>query len=606
MVPEQHRECRASDPCMTTRPPIGNLPPQEHGDRQSCDHIGRTVASAREGDTPAALPARPSGNTLGSDFRRPGSASGTSPDFDPSGAATDVGSTAASIAHIGRRGFLTQSRPNVGRSGRPGSGRSSLERAQFPDSATRVGAVGTGRVGFRLVRAVMCVVVGAAASRLSRTQLVMWVRGWELWTFSTCMGRTWMLVGEAAVLVWTILACVAAFAQGPPNAHSWTMFVLTASVTAIHIAATRTSEERRRVDNLSDEHIDHTGIWTVSAAVLLPAHLLVVLILAIRLQRWFAAHKPPMRVVFGTAGILGSALSANAVTAMTPLRHWVTGEHSAVGLGDQVLLGVWLAVAGGVYFVVQTVLLGVVRGIWLSWTWQNIIGGWKENVDFVATVTFGLIAAVLKFTSPSLVFLVAVVAVLWTRNSREFHLVAYEARRDVLLTELYNRRGFDEQVRLILASSGEFGISAAVLMLDLDYFKKVNDVHGHPNGDQVLLYVAGALSAQIRECDLLCRIGGEEIAAFLPNTSLAEAIVIAERMRVAVAELEVPATRAADGEHYIIDGLSVSIGVAIYPSHGATIAELEKAADAAVYDAKRAGRNRVCLAPLPDMLPGTT
>jgi diguanylate cyclase (GGDEF)-like protein len=441
------------------------------------------------------------------------------------------------------------------------------------------------------------------ASRRPHNQLVDWICGWELWTFSTRAGRTWMILGELAVLVWTILACGAALAQGPPSALSWTMFGLTAVVTAVHVAATRESEERRRVEHLSGEHIDHTGIWTVSGAIVLPAHLLVALVLAIRLQRYTVAHKRPFRVVFGTAGILGSALGAHAVTAMTPLRHWVTGEYPATAsLEDRLMVVVWLVAAGSVYFLIQTVMFGAVRGMWLSWRWQDTIGSWKQNADFVATITFGLIAAVLKFTSPSLVSLIVVGAVLWTHNTRALNLVQYEARVDAL-TELFNRRGFDEQVKYVLtanADNPEFGISAAAFMLDLDHFKQVNDTHGHPNGDQVLRHFAGALRAHTRQRDLLCRKGGEEIMAFLPNTSLPEALDIAGRMRAAVAELKVPATRAKGGEPYIIDGLSVSIGVAMYPSHGVTIEELEKAADAAAYEAKQAGRNQVCLAALPE------
>jgi diguanylate cyclase (GGDEF)-like protein len=129
-----------------------------------------------------------------------------------------------------------------------------------------------------------------------------------------------------------------------------------------------------------------------------------------------------------------------------------------------------------------------------------------------------------------------------------------------------------------------------VLMVDLDHFKKVNDVYGHLAGDAVLKAVAATISGQIRGYDSVGRFGGEEFVVLLPGVSEREAVTAAERIRIAVTTVEV--TEESD----LISGLSVSIGVALYPGAGTAIEKLISAADAALYRAKNGGRNQVVTA----------
>jgi diguanylate cyclase (GGDEF)-like protein len=124
-------------------------------------------------------------------------------------------------------------------------------------------------------------------------------------------------------------------------------------------------------------------------------------------------------------------------------------------------------------------------------------------------------------------------------------------------------------------------------MIDLDRFTEINDRYGHPAGDELLRAVSRSIRRELRGADLPCRYGGEEFCVLLPETDLAGARVIADRVRAAVA-----ATRpAVDG---LVVGTTASIGIATHPEHGAEdAATLLRLADEALYRAKRDGRDRV-------------
>jgi diguanylate cyclase (GGDEF)-like protein len=136
-------------------------------------------------------------------------------------------------------------------------------------------------------------------------------------------------------------------------------------------------------------------------------------------------------------------------------------------------------------------------------------------------------------------------------------------------------------------------------MMDLDHFKSVNDLHGHLAGDEVLGAVADAVRGEVRDRDLVGRFGGEEFVVLLPGLDPEqvgpnELYTIAERIRHRIATLTV-ATDTPDGS-LTINGLTASVGGARYPNDGANLEQLMKAADNALFAAKRNGRNAVCIA----------
>jgi diguanylate cyclase (GGDEF)-like protein len=182
-------------------------------------------------------------------------------------------------------------------------------------------------------------------------------------------------------------------------------------------------------------------------------------------------------------------------------------------------------------------------------------------------------------------------AVVALDNARLHRIVERQALVDGL-TGLANRRQCEETLADELARLERFGGSLAVVVADLDWFKDVNDRYGHPAGDAVLREFATLLQETLRDIDLAGRWGGEEFLLILPGTDLAGAAQVAERVRVALAGRIV---LSADGTPIPV---TASFGVAASPP-AATASELFAAADAAMYEAKRAGKNRVETAPEP-------
>jgi diguanylate cyclase (GGDEF)-like protein len=154
------------------------------------------------------------------------------------------------------------------------------------------------------------------------------------------------------------------------------------------------------------------------------------------------------------------------------------------------------------------------------------------------------------------------------------------------LTGAANRRSILERADALLASCRERNLEAAVLVLDLDHFKSINDTFGHDVGDNALKATAQRLSEVLRKGDLFGRVGGEEFACCLPNTSTREALVVAERIRTAISKLGLLSSSRAIC-------VTASIGVANTETAGYELPQLMKAADAALYEAKARGRDRV-------------
>lgn len=159
------------------------------------------------------------------------------------------------------------------------------------------------------------------------------------------------------------------------------------------------------------------------------------------------------------------------------------------------------------------------------------------------------------------------------------------------LTELPNRGAFASQLAERITSARVGGAGLALLMLDVDHFKRVNDTFGHPAGDAVLRAVAATLQDGVRRDDLAARWGGEEFAVILSGVPIETALVLADRLRSTIAGVAMPVT-TADGPLHV----TVSVGVATFGPMAATPDELVAAADRALYDAKQTGRNRVVAA----------
>ncbi len=159
------------------------------------------------------------------------------------------------------------------------------------------------------------------------------------------------------------------------------------------------------------------------------------------------------------------------------------------------------------------------------------------------------------------------------------HLVTFAELRTDPLTGVCNRRAFDESLSSLLAQQKRYSTPLSLAMIDIDFFKQINDKQGHLDGDRVLQDLAQLLGANMRECDVLARYGGEEFIILMPNTELPAACNLTERIRAAV-----------QGSLSI----TVSMGIAAASDDGSG-SELLARADAALYMAKKSGRNCVYL-----------
>lgn len=235
------------------------------------------------------------------------------------------------------------------------------------------------------------------------------------------------------------------------------------------------------------------------------------------------------------------------------------------------------------------------RAITFRWvagllTFQAVTCLWRMASDvldiapaFAQAPPRTVLVAVSMFAFPMIVMLLA----LQTSQSLQ-RKINDQARHD-MLTGAFNRRAFDEFVNREWSRSVRRSDPFSVLTVDIDHFKKFNDQHGHQTGDVTLVEVSNAARAALRADDIWCRYGGEEFIALLPNTTLEQALTVAERLRCGVEETAIATKKG-------LLKVSVSIGVAERSVGQAHWSEVLAASDAALYQAKAAGRNRVAAA----------
>jgi diguanylate cyclase (GGDEF)-like protein len=402
---------------------------------------------------------------------------------------------------------------------------------------------------------------------------------WDLATAPRGVLPLYLTVEAAAVVL------VALFPGHSPGALDWARFGALLLASCLQTELSLSTEKARRY--LADgPHISMTSVWMFGGAVVLPAALAVALTVIIYLQLWLRVWWPVQgrsayRVVFSATTIVLACIAVGPVLALFGIDSiLVDGWH-----GCLILLAV--VVAGFVYTTINGALVAI--GIKLHHPdrpWVKTLGTKAENALELATLSLGGVTAVVLVTQPVLVALMLLPVTVLHRNILMRQLeekAAQDSKTGLLTAEEWRVRVVSELMR----TQGPF----AVLMVDLDRFKRVNDTYGHMAGDVVLRTVAETVTEQLRAYDSVGRWGGEEFAVLLPQIPDAGARDVAERIRVAVAGLAVPV--AIDDNSHVIKGLSVSVGVACYPDAGTAVDGLVHAADTAMYRAKRAGRNTV-------------
>ncbi|MPY80182.1 MAG: diguanylate cyclase [Actinophytocola sp.] len=378
----------------------------------------------------------------------------------------------------------------------------------------------------------------------------------------------------------------------PTTGIDWVRFGILAACATAHIQLTRRQEERRR-NRLATVFIDLTGIWIFPAALLLPMGLTLLLIVLVGAQRWFNWRRPPHRFVF----------TSFTTAAAAAVAHWLFRLLDPTGLvalqdHNSVSEFGYLLVAGVVYATIQALGTAAVLALSSSTrpTPRTMFGTTTDNLLDAGTVGVGAINAILLVYLPPAIVVLVLVSVLGNRLA-EISQLQDDAQTDAK-TGLLNMRGWSEAAARAFERAQRAGDNLALLMIDLDYFKWINDTYGHPAGDEVILTVGRRLQKIVRPADLVGRFGGEEFVVLLLDTELSAADRAAERVRTAIAELEIRTTGRRGAATTITDR-TTSVGVAVYPDHGSTLDELLHAADAAVYEAKENGRNQVRFAVTP-------
>lgn len=185
-----------------------------------------------------------------------------------------------------------------------------------------------------------------------------------------------------------------------------------------------------------------------------------------------------------------------------------------------------------------------------------------------------------------------------TERKRAEELLRELAMRDGL-TGLFNRREMQRILKENIERYKRSGQNAALILMDLDYFKSVNDTYGHQVGDDVIRWIAAVTQDLVRAEDKVARYGGEELAIILPGADYESALSVAERIRQAIAHRPFAFVRAGnEGESEVLVPITVSLGVAVLPDVGNSEESIVKAADSALYAAKHAGRNRTVTYPM--------
>jgi len=224
---------------------------------------------------------------------------------------------------------------------------------------------------------------------------------------------------------------------------------------------------------------------------------------------------------------------------------------------------------GGGFFVVLVLLLGVLQ----------LLGFYIIYADVIRRIRATLRQEVVHLEKGSARFESI------TEDLRTANLRLREMSHTDELTDVGNRRNFDMRLREEISRSSRFAHAFSLLMIDIDAFKRFNDDFGHPKADDALRALGAQMRSMSREGDVPCRVGGEEFAFILPETAKADAMTFAERFR-----------RGVEGSIMAPDAsypLTVSIGLAAFPDDGKSPEEIVWASDEALYESKRAGRNRV-------------
>lgn len=346
-------------------------------------------------------------------------------------------------------------------------------------------------------------------------------------------------------------------------------------------------EALRRVGEPAGPFTDLQAAWTLPMVLLLPPIYALLAPLPLTLVQQFAVRASPWHRRIFSAAAIGLANLAAAV---------VFRVAAGVGVWGPVQARLWLHqpmtyAALGLAVAVLGVTLNnalVFAAVHLSSpevSLREMVIDRESRVLDGVELSCGLLVTLAAVISPPLALVAIPPMMLLQRSILHGQLTA--AARTDLKTGLLNAATWTKEAETHLAAARRSGAPVGIVLIDLDFFKMVNDTHGHLIGDRVLREVAQTIQAEVRSYDVAGRFGGEEFVLLLPGAGPLRAQVITDRLR---RQIEVQAVATDDGR---VVKVTMSAGIAIFDGDGCDVTELLHAADAALYRAKAAGRNRV-------------
>jgi diguanylate cyclase (GGDEF)-like protein len=372
----------------------------------------------------------------------------------------------------------------------------------------------------------------------------------------------------AVVLVAAMIGAIAGILLAPPR--------LERLPAAFVLLLCATIAQQFKVKSPKHQSYYTTTIFFFAAAVLFrPAYFIAIILAAhavelIRVRyRWYIQ-------AFNVANFILCSIAAGAIAGIGQS----TQNSSTAG-------AVFYVALAGVIFVGLNHLLTALVIMWARGVPISRAGtmDWENLGTDLALMSVGALGSLLWIKTPWLVPLCLGPLFLIYRSLLVPSLKE-EARTDPK-TELANMKHWTQMAQAEVERARRFGRPLSVVLADFDLLRDVNNRYGHLMGDQMIRRVADAIRTSLREYDVPARFGGDEFVVLMPETTLPEAMSVAERIR-----REVESIVLKSGEGSV--SASVSIGVALFPAHGRSASDLLGAADRAVYKAKALGRNRVC------------
>jgi diguanylate cyclase (GGDEF)-like protein len=340
-------------------------------------------------------------------------------------------------------------------------------------------------------------------------------------------------------------------------------------------------EATRRLGMPAGVSRDLLSAWWLPVALLLPpvyallAPLPLQVLLQLRVRATVVYRRVASSAAIGLSACAASLVFHGALPA---------GAGFALGSREAILLAVGCA---ALFTVLNTALIAIAAHTADPDTqWREVLWNRESLILDVVELCLGVLVTIACGLSPGLLLLALPPVVLLQRSLLHAQLQA--AARTDAKTGLLNAAAWQREADTEIVRARRTGETLALLIVDIDHFKRVNDTYGHLVGDQVLGVVAATLRSQVREYDVIGRFGGEEFVVLLPHADVTEARRVAERLRRRIGRMAVPVDD-------VMISVTISAGVAVLSMHGDDLLDLLAAADLALYRAKELGRDRICL-----------